>query len=342
MTTTRRLLLGAAGLAPFARAASAQQPRMVIEPITPSSGLGTPYSRFANVGPLGMPKSPYRMSVGGLQLDIYLPPGRSEGRVVVFSHAELTLPQTYERLLSHWASHGFIVVAPLHDDSVLVNGLKARRESVRGGDWDLGSVINDAAAWKARPRALRAALDALPRLEQTSGIRFLDERPVVVGHSFGAFSAQLLLGARAMTSDGTVMEEADPRFYAGVLMSPQGRGILGLADGSWDTLARPIIAITGNGDTDATGQDPNIKLEPFALSPPGNRHLAWFSRIAQTLYSGQQVRPGTTEQLLFQDQLCVTTAFLVAYADYDQKTLLTLSGDEFAKDSSNRLTIRYR
>jgi hypothetical protein len=349
MQTTRRqflpLALAAMATPLAARAFAAGKDNIIIEPVTPSSRDGTPYSRFANMGPLGYPEGPIHVTPSAdLSLAVWAPPGVDEGRLVVFSHGELELPQDYDRLLRHWASHGFIVAAPLHDDSVVRSGLMARQQEAdneRGGSWDPGAVFRDSKYWRARPRDCRGVLEAIPRIEQACRMRILDERPVIAGHGFGAFAAQLLLGVHATGSAGELYE-ADPRWYAGMLLSPQGRGVLGLGDGAWDNLARPILVATGNGDNDATGQDPNVKLEPFSLSPPGNRHLAWFGHINHTLWGGNQVRPGTAQELVFQDLLAVTTAFLDAYSNYNKETFGLLTGDYLTTASGGRMSAHYR
>lgn len=346
MEVTRRLFLGAAGLTgasllPPGRAGA--QGNIVIEPITPSSGQNTSYGRFSNQGPYGMPEAGRPMApVPGLRLWIYLPPGQTRARVIIFSHSELANPQSYERLFGHWASHGYAVIAPLHDDSVLVAGLKARQHDLHGGRWDLGSLINDVEAWKARPKICAAALSALPRIQQYTGVQLLDERPIIVGHGFGAFTAALLVGAKAFLTDEQALDERDPRFYGAVMMSPPSRDSLGLRPESWASIDRPLMVVTGQGDADATGQDANLKLDAFALSPPGNRHLAWCSQIYQTLYTGQQIPPNSTRMLVFQDVLATSTAFIHSYADYDQDTFRELAGSYYEDASDHRLIMRYR
>lgn len=344
LTSRRRFLTTTAAAAAIpVLAHAADQKALLLEPITASSGQGTPYSRFSNQGPYGHPLQSVQITpTKGLRLNVYVPPGRTSGRVVIFSHAELVLPDVYDNLLGHWASHGFIVIAPLHDDSILVNGLKAHHESTSGATWDLGSVIDDTTSWSARARTCKEILDILPMLQQSSGIHFIDDRPIIVGHSFGAFAAQLLLGARAWKADGTVLNEKDPRFYAGILLSPQGRGVLGLKDGSWDYMDRPFLAASGNGDYGATGQDPNTRIEPFSLAPPGHKHLAWFSHILPTLYTGQQIRAGTQQEVVFEDVLAVTTAALYAYGNYDKTAFDELAGDYFTKATDQRVTMFYR
>lgn len=338
-SVSRRRMLAALLAATAVSPAKAAEP--IITPLSPSATSRTRYARFANPGPRGYPQQPVHIEpVPGLRLVAYMPPQAREARVVIFSHGELALPNVYSNLLAHWASHGFAVLAPIHDDSVIENGLRARRQNAQlGVSWDLDSLVADAEAWRLRARLCRAVLDVVPSLEKSSGVRLLTDRPIIAGHSYGAYTAQLLLGAKAVSETGEALEEAEPRFYAGMLLSSQGRGMMGLVDGSWDSLSRPFLLATGQGDS---GQDPSVKIEPFALSPAGNKHLAWFSRITPTLYSGQQVRPGTADELIFQDLLAVTTAFLVAYADYHPEVFAELSGDYYARLSERRLDMRYR
>ena len=53
-----------------------------------------------------------------------------------------------------------------------------------------------------------------------------------------------------------------------VIASRQGRNQQGLRDGSWDTMACPMLNITGSKDMGATTDDPNWKREPFLFAPP--------------------------------------------------------------------------
>jgi hypothetical protein len=346
LPTTRRHFLAAAGAlassVPLGAFASGQD-ELVIAPVTPSSGQDTPYSRFANQGAIGLPSGALRVEPkAGLRLDVYLPPHRTHGKVVVFSHGEEALPQIYERLLGHWASHGFAVIAPLHDDSVLLNGLKAHTQGSREATWNVRAILDDTTAWRERATAVKACLDLLPAIEQQTGFGMDDVRPIVVGHGFGAFTAQLIVGATASVADGTRLEAKDPRFYGAVLLSPQGRGVLGLDDRSWAGLDRPLMAMTGNGDTDATGQTPEQKAEPFSLSPPGHKHLAWFDRVSPSSFSGQQVPAGSAGELVLFDILALTTAFLVAYGDYDKDAFSQISGKYFDGACDGRLATSYR
>ncbi len=342
MMTQRRALLGLLMSSMLPVTASAQQD-LTITPITPTSGQDTLYSKLANEGPYGYPTSVINfLSASNQQLSVYLPPNIKESRVVVFSHAELLLPQAYEALLNHWASHGYTVVAPLHQDSILLEGLRARTDNQKGETWNVQKFLDNPDAWVARVKACSLVLDALPEIQQKTGIRMDQDRPIIIGHSFGAYAAQLLIGTDVWKADGTKITAQDPRFYGAVLMSPQGKGVLGLREDSWAKVNRPLMVVTGNGDNSFTGQTPNQRLDAYALSPPGNRHLAWFSRISPTLYAGQQALPGTLQQLVFEDLLAVSTAFIKSYADYDAATFQRLAGNYFDGASDNRLDMRYR
>lgn len=347
MIVTRRTIL-AATAALAADPAAAQRRGTPIDdieivPVAPGASPATRYARLASTGPLGRPRQPIEIEPRpGLRLNLWLPVRSTGQRVVIFSHGELGLPQIYDRMLGHWASHGFAVIAPIHDDSVIEGGLRLRRQDpAAGGAFDLTALIEDSEAWRTRARTCRQALESVGLIERGTGISITSDRPIIVGHSFGAYTAQLLLGARALTHGGEVLEEADARFHAGVLLSPQGRGVMGLVDGSWDTLSRPALVVTGPGDSDATMQAPETKAEPFVLSPPGNKHLAWLARASPTLYAGR-TRPGSAEDGAFQDILAVTTAFLLSYAFRDETVFQELAGDYYARMTGGRMATRYR
>lgn len=328
MPISRRTLLAAAAAAALPLPSAAQE--LMLQPVTPTALKNTRYAKHANPGSLGA-APPAEIQVGGLKLVAYAPRDAQRGRVVVFSHGEQATPRVYDGLLSHWASHGYFVLAPVHDDSVLNAGAR-----------DLSALVNDVDAWRSRVLMVKATLDAASTLERTYNLRLNTERAILAGHSYGAFTAQVLMGARALSGPGVVFEEPDPRFHAAMLLSPQGRGSMGLVDGSWDTVTRPLLVCTGSGDIGAGGQAPEAKAEPFLLSPAGNKHLAWFQRMRPTLYSGQRTTIGAADLPAYQDLLAVTTAFLYSYADRDEEVFRELAGDYYGVASNNRLAMRYR
>ena len=338
MSCTRRTLLSATALG-FA-SLKARADSIVIEPITPTSMLKGHYARFANPGPYGIPIPVESQITAQAKARFFLPKGKDKPRVVVFSHAELAPPPVYDKILSHWASHGFAVIAPAHDDSVLIQGLN---KAYSNGTWSLPAMLDDPETWATRAARCAAVLDVLPTLSMTTGIRFESDRVLLAGHSFGAYTCQKLLGVKSNAADGSPLDLSDPRFYGGLLMSPQGSGIMGLTQESWSNVTRPLMVVTGIGDGDGGArQEANVKVDAFRYAHPDNKHLAWFSNINSGIYSGQQVTPGTKSEIILGDLLAVTTAFLTAYGDYNPEAFTELAGDYYTKATDKRVTMYYR
>ena len=136
----------------------------------------------------------------------------ASGRLAIFSHGLLSEPQVYRSLLSHLASHGFIVACPIHDDSLMERGLRMRSAAVDGGAaWNLGGISGDADAWAARARACASVLDEASVVLNAVNMVALTERPLLVGHELGAFTAMLLMGASARSGDGRARAPASAR-----------------------------------------------------------------------------------------------------------------------------------
>lgn len=190
-----------------------------------------------------------------------------------------------------WASHGFVVVQPTFEDSiehVARNhpefGLE--RHHIDDNEWVtvpevyefmLGNLLQPA-WWLARVADVVAVLDQAPVL--LDGVSDLagtvDAAHVGVGgHSFGAYTSQLLSGVTIDLPGAGPTSFRDDRVDAVVLASGQGRNQQGLRDGSWDTVACPLLNITGSKDMGATTDDPNWKREPFLFAPPGDKYEAW-------------------------------------------------------------------
>lgn len=346
-TGRRGLLLGAA--ASIVGNTCHAQDAVRRSPIIMPNGIGqsleqksTLYAEMSSLGPRGPNLSPPTKVVlpgGKGQLVVWLPAGEPRGRVLVFSHGELGSPELYAPLLEHWASHGFVVLAPVHQDSVIQNSVLEIAAAKAMGAF---SVLTENDTWKVRIDALRTCLDALPWLQSQFGVRMDDERPIVAGYSFGAFCASMVMGTKAFLPTGGFLEMDDSRFYAALMLSPQGRGVFGLRDGSWDSMRRPSMWLTGEGDNDITNQSAAVKAEPWQLSPAGGRHLAWLSRMRSNWISGAQIRSGELSELVFSDVRAATTAFLRAYGDDDHRILEGMSSTSMTIPAGGRLAMEYR
>jgi len=326
--TRRSLLLGAASLAP---SASMAQQLIIREEI---KGVEPRYASYATVGDFALPRAPVSIRTPRSQIIIFYPLRAESARLVVFSHGALSEPMTYGSLLRHWTSHGFVVVSPVHEDAVLEEGLKLRRNQVAGiSEWQIPKLLEDEKAWRARSDACSACIDAIPLISGATGVRVLDERPVVVGHGLGAFAAQLLMGARVRSSAGAILDYKDPRFFAGILLSPQGSGVMGLEKDSWANVPNPLLTVLGTMERDFTGQKPEAKADPYRLSTAGYKHLAVIEGANSNSYAGQSALALPEEAKRFQVLKALTTAFLKAYSSYDEAAFRDMSTDYFQRMS---------
>jgi len=148
-----------------------------------------------------------------LQLRISAPITGSELPIIVFSHGFGLSLDDYAPLVNFWAAHGFVVLQPTHLDSMT-----------------LGLAPSDPRTpviWKFRVEDVKRILDNLDLIEASlPGLKGRRDRSRIaaVGHSYGAQTTGMLLGARVIAPDGRVGEDmSDPRIKAGVLLCATGR-----------------------------------------------------------------------------------------------------------------------
>jgi len=283
------------------------------------------------------------VSVDGLQIVMHKPLYTYKAPLVVFSHGALGDPIMYRAIINHWVSHGFVVAAPVHDDSIFQNGLLARRSSLDSAAvWEYDKLLNDTEAWISRARACLRPLDVIDRLSDTIGVNLDIERPIIIGHEFGAFVAALLMGAKAMTSEEQVLSIPDNRWFAAGLFSPQGSGFMGLTDDSWEAVDRPLLVVQGALERDFTGQTPAQKIDPFWKSVPGNKHLAWFPHGDRLMFNGNPAAAAAQKRVDFENLLALTAVFLESYANYRPEIFQLLSSDWLERATSKAVQVAYR
>jgi pimeloyl-ACP methyl ester carboxylesterase len=245
--------------------------------------------------------------------------------VVIFCHGLGASGRHYSELSGHWAAHGYLVIHPTFPDWI---GAVAAGEPGLGVDpsgnldgWAgdarirarMHEILHTPCYWLERVRIVTQVMDRLDDvLEATCG-RLPKPIPwAIAGHSFGAYTSQLLAGAEIDLPDGQARQFKDERFAAAILLSAQGRDQQGLREGSWDGIAGPMLNVTGTLDGGAKGQDWHWKVEPYELAPPGDKYLALLKGADH--YLGGLGRPeqspnGRQKDAVFQ----VTLAFLDAY-----------------------------
>lgn len=199
--------------------------------------------------------------------------------LIVFSHGFGATRGAYVGLSSHWASQGYVVIKPAHSDS-------GKLQSSTAADAWRDQTPAD---WRNRVRDIKAILDGLDRVEENypelKGK--IDRTKITVGgHSYGAFTAMLLAGAK--TYPGAV-SYADPRVKAIVAMSPQGPSdTFGLTTDSFNEIRVPVLFMTGTLDRGlAESETPEWRRQAFERALAGDKWLVVLEGARHSSFTGR-------------------------------------------------------
>lgn len=241
-------------------------------------------------------------SIGAGPLVCRWPRDRTPEGVVVFCHGLGSNGGEYAAISARWAAHGYLVIHPTFRDAI---GVVAREEQHLGLDpgadlsrWSglpairarLHEILHSPDRWLERVGVVDNVVDVLPTIiAATCGATNPHPPIAIAGHSFGAYTAQLLAGAEIDLPGSPARRFRDRRFGAAILLSAQGRDQQGLRDGSWDAMDGPVLTVTGTLDRGANGGDWHWKSEPFELAPAGGKYLA-------VLDNGDHFLGGLTER----------------------------------------------
>ncbi len=206
--------------------------------------------------------------------------------VIIFSHGAGASKDDYSQLISFWAEHGFFCIQPSHADSISL----ARQQGLY---LDLRKILRSLSlnhqAWIDRVSDLSLIIDLLPEIERQAGLPgALDASRIGAGgHSFGAFTVQLLSGATLPLPDPLLRQRLlDKRVSAVLLLSAQGRSRQGFQTGSWDEMSAPMLLMTGSLDRGPKGQKPLWRTEPFHACPPKDKYLAFIEGANHLSFNG--------------------------------------------------------
>nr|WP_103532428.1 alpha/beta fold hydrolase [Streptomyces sp. SM11] len=209
-----------------------------------------------------------------LQVKVTAPLSGQNLPVIVFSHGNAWSLDGYEPLVDRWAAAGFIVVQPTHLDS--------RRNGITWDDPRFATI------WRVRIADLHAVLDGIGDiLLQAGGLgtRADHERIAVVGHSWGAQTAGVILGARVLDADGVPGEDfSHSAVSAGVLIAATGTGDtltpfaaehLPFMRPDYSTMTTPALVVAGGKDrSQLSTRGPEWFTDAYHLSPSPKSLLA--------------------------------------------------------------------
>ncbi|KAI8961500.1 alpha/beta-hydrolase [Daldinia sp. FL1419] len=201
--------------------------------------------------------------------------------IILLSHGQgrsnnLSSLEGYTPLAEFWAAHGFVVIQPTHlsSSSITVDA------PPKGNEY----------YWKDRAQDLVRILDELDTIEAAvPGLKGrLDKTKVAAaGHSLGAWTACLLLGAKNIDPcDGATFEKFEKRIKAGVIlanagkagsdMSDTGRTMVPFYAPDFSEMKTPALVVCGDQDVSPhlTTRGADWHADCYTFSP-GPKELLW-------------------------------------------------------------------
>jgi predicted dienelactone hydrolase len=271
-----------------------------------------------------------------LELNLYFPAAGENFPLLLFSHGNWSDRNSYDRIIEHWVSHGYTVIAADHADCC--SPVKGILNSLRYGQYGL---------IEQRVLDLRRLLLDIPQLEQQAESfagKADTSRVAITGHSFGAFSAQQFGGAAPLNPDSdSYAPEVDPSVRAILALNPPGPMFDTITERSWDQLTTPTLVSTGTWDIQPSfWPDWKMHLMSHENSLPGDKY-ALVIQGADHYFGNLICRTGREhepQQDAFTMLKIATTAFLDHYLKDGDKALL--DSDTLASLSNNFAVISRR
>lgn len=202
---------------------------------------------------------------------VYPSSGGGKFPVVIWSHGAFGSKDSYAPLADFWASHGYIVIRPTHQDSSENGTFPSLKNIFAFREWDV------------RPAEISLIIDHLDEIEKKAPGLAGHIRAGAVGmggHSFGAQTAELLSGAKArggFLNKDRQKNFSDSRIKAFMMVSLSGPDGVFSRD-SFSGITRPVLAVTGdNDDAGRTKQPASWRKEAWKLMPAGDKYLLWIA-----------------------------------------------------------------
>ncbi len=243
---------------------------------------------------------------------IYKPDADRPRPLVVFSHGLGASREYYAYLGRYWAARGYLCVHPTHvgTDCALWRGQQR--------PWPLMCEAMDAPQHRVdRPLDMIHVLDHLSA--DADWHATVDwQRVATVGHSFGAYTAMALAGMRIDLPGRKDVSFTDQRVRAVIAMSPQGPGLFGIHEHSWDAIDTPIMFLTGTHDRGVRSKSVADRFVAYSRITGRDQFMVVIKRANHYAFSdgaGIGLRPPPREPEHHGYIQAATTAFLDAYLE---------------------------
>jgi dienelactone hydrolase len=316
----------ALALAIIAAAGCSSSPQQKTQPAPQPASYQPSYAYEMGTSPVGViPAALLRDATRNKDVEVSISyPTRGAGPfpIIIFSPGYGGSSHTYEALISYWTSYGYVCIRPMHADSGALRDtmndlLQMKPQDSRPGHRDRTQPNPDKVArtrpnlaeaiwdkerepqWRDRVRDITVILDSLNELEKNYPelAGKMDHTNIGVGgHSYGAFTAMLVGGAK--TFSNPPVSGGDPRVKAIVAMSPQGVAAnRGLTAESWRDVHVPAMFMTGTRDYGANEtESPDWRRTAYDNSPAGDKYFVLIRNAGHMTFTGVASGLGERQQ----------------------------------------------
>ncbi|KAL7624825.1 hypothetical protein AAE478_004039 [Parahypoxylon ruwenzoriense] len=215
-----------------------------------------------------------------LELKVTAPSTGDALPIILLSHGQgqsnhLNSLEGYTPLVEFWAAHGYVVIQPTH-----LSSLSLRLEPPKGEEY----------WWQDRAQDMVRVLNQLDTIETAvPGLRGrLDRtRIAIAGHSMGAWTTSMLLGAKNTDPrNGMQVHVPENRIKVGVVLAGTGKGGSDLSDlgrkmdpfygPDFSEMKTPALIVNGDEDLSPhiTIRGADWHADCYTLAP-GPKDLLW-------------------------------------------------------------------